>query len=66
MLLFRAKMALFLRLDLQAGILSSEVQTRVNGALECEIDVFVFSWIEMGRENIVVIAALKIALPNSA
>ena len=66
MLLFRTEIALFSRLDLQAGILSSEVQTRVNGALECEIDVFVFSWIEMGRENIVVIAALKIALPNSA
>ena len=66
MLLFRTEMALFSRLDLHAGILSSEVQTQVNGALECEIDVFVFSGIEMGRENIVVIAALRIALPNSA
>ena len=64
--LFRTEVALFSRLDLQACILSLEVQTRVNGALECEIDVFVFSGIEMGRENIVVIAALKIALPNSA
>ena len=66
MLLFRTKTALFSHLDLHAGILSSEVQTRVNGALECEIDIFVFSGIEMGRENIVAIAALKIALPNSA
>lgn len=66
MLLFRTKMALFSCPNLQAGILLSEVQTLVNGALECEIGVFVFSWIEMGRENIVAIAALKIALPNSA